>query len=389
MSKRARKIRSFAGALLLGVSGFALLHNYAESRADEFNNTQVIVNDKKMSLENFYCNLDYNNGGWQYIGDDGKAISVDSLCDGGYRERLKIDNQKCSALKVKVDTIFLSYSNDKKGKREVIYTIDGKSTSRIPKLGYNLRNEVGIRHFVSDNSDLAEKFEFCNEEYFCTFSHELRHFHNRDICGWNSYEIKYMECCLDEISAELAQALEKVKRYNTHDGDEKYLGGRYSFLDEGIKDGTIRSSGRFDKGEEKYIADKMFNWWLEKMYAIYDSINNERTIHFLESAPYKEVRPNWKKHEKLVSEWFKIDGYDFWPYIKKREKEIFDKISAERRTEYKRLTNEKFNNLTYFEKLEELKNIKREHYQQKIMKDYATAQLIRFMRLNKKSGGKN
>ena len=390
MSRKIRKMKTLAGALLLGVSSFALLHSYAEGKADGFNETKVVVDNKKMSLEAFYCRLSYSNGSWQYISNDGKAINVDSLCDGAYRSGAISSMYRSLEVSEKVDTVIVV--RDKKQGNSAAFLINGMKKLDQPSRGTvflyrpTYKKLVKIREFVSDDPELQSIYEKDNDKYSCSRVHEYHHVYNMQIGirDFNSYEIKFVEACFDEMSSYLAQCLEQCRQYEKYDKNEIYLQSVFDFLERSVDERKIRTQGRLNKEEQKFLANRIFDWFMRVKYDCLEERNDDRTRAIMAEAEYSFIRPDWKKHEKVMRACFKIDGYDFWPYIKEREKEIFDKISAEKRAEYKRLTSEKFNNMTYFEKLEELKNIKREHYQQRIMKDYATAQLIRFMRLNKR-----
>ena len=110
MRKSIKKVGIYCGALLLGVSGYALLRHVATENAPEFNRTKVTVNKDKMSIQDFYSGLQMGDAGWYFIDKDGKPHNVDSLCDSRHRENALHGHYKHVKLKEKIDTVYVRYS---------------------------------------------------------------------------------------------------------------------------------------------------------------------------------------------------------------------------------------------------------------------------------------
>ena len=71
-----------------------------------------------------------------------------------------------------------------------------------------------MRYFKADNEKLQRIVDKFNDKYNCTRRHEYQHYLNA-LAGigrsGQSYETKFVECCLDEVSANVAQLLEQRK----------------------------------------------------------------------------------------------------------------------------------------------------------------------------------
>ena len=338
MSKRARKIRSFAGALLLGVSGFALLRDCVDSKAIDINKMMI----------SFVTLHDGTN--------TEKKGTTDASING-------INAEQTSEI---IDTVYAFYTNDEAENKKRQYVLNGDTVDEIPLLGLQDKYNIVIREFVSKNSFLQDSLKIYNDRYNCTRRHEYQHLLNMfyGMHGYNSPEIKFAECCLDEMSAGIAQCLEQMRNYNKNGKDENFLTNRFGFLRNAIKEGRISTDKRLTPKDQEYIANCIFDEWMDVKYDMYEERTNNRVLSYLKDALYQNVQPDWLAHDLLMRKCFNIEGYDFWPYIKKREKEIFERLSKKRREEYGELIDKKlYGDYNYIDKINVLKEIRQRYYE--------------------------
>ena len=329
MSKTTRKIENFATVLLLGVSSFALLRNCSDFET----NSVPKVSLSLVEATDFHTD---NNVG-----------TVDEMAD-------------VISFPTQIDTVRAFYGDDGKAR----YVLGNDTVCDLPSMGVQLNDKIFIREFVSENRKLQEWLDLYNDEYRCTGRHEYQHLLNMfyGMHGYNSPEIKYAECCLDEMSASIAQYLAQLRNYSTHDKDEKYLTDRFKFMRDAVRDGRIPADRRLNAKEQEYVANCIFDEWMDVRYDIYEERTDKRVQLYLKNAAYMDIQPNWITHDMLMRKCFKIDGYNFWPYIVKREKELFDRLSKERREEYKKLQNKKMYESSNYIKIDHLKSIRANHY---------------------------
>jgi len=380
----------YAGSLLLGLSSLAVMRNYADKIAPDFYATQVVVNGKSISMQEFYDNVGYYHGKWYYTSPDGVRADVDSLCDSGRRNDVIHAHFAKVALKEKTDTVYASYGDEKfkeKNKAGIMYRIGAQdSIPDIPLLGFHNYDSLTVREFVADNPKLQNVMDFYNDKYNCTRRHEYQHYLNMTygMREWNSYSVKFVECCEDEISANIAQCLEQRKRYMEHGKDFRYITNRFPFLKEALETGKINSTGSLSKKEQQYLANQVFDMWMERRYDMYADRNNSRTLYYLKDAGYRNVLDDMPRHEKLMAKCFSINGYDFWKHIAAREKEIFDRISSDQRKNYASLCRDKFRVLNHFEQMEEIKCAEgNERFEGKIFNNVLKAKIVRFFGKNR------
>ena len=94
-----KKVGLFTGLLLCSVFGVALMHQIARENAPEFNQTKVVIDNKTISIQDFYDNLHFGSEGWIYNTPEGKKLNVDSLCNFHHKEQKKQDALKNLKLK--------------------------------------------------------------------------------------------------------------------------------------------------------------------------------------------------------------------------------------------------------------------------------------------------
>lgn len=374
-----------AGGLLLGISSLTFMQKYADEIAPEFYETNVTIQGKNVSLQEFYDNVEYHHGKWYYTTADGVRADVDSLCDSGRQNDALHAHFAKVQLKENTDTVYASYGDEKfreKNKSGIMYRIGAQdSIPDVPLLGFHNYDVLTVREFVADNPKLQSIVDFYNDSYNCTRRHEFQHYLNMTygMREWNSYSIKFVECCEDEISANIAQCLEQRKRYMEHGRDFKYVTNRFPFLKEALESGKINSKGELSKKEQAYLANQVFDMWMERRYDMYADRNNSRTLHYLKNAGYWSVQDDMPRHERLMAKCFSINGYDFWKYIAARENEIFARISPEQRKNYASLCRDKFRAMNYFERMEKVKSDEGcEKFEKQIFNNVLKAKIVRF-----------
>lgn len=379
-NKVAKRVGIFAGCLLMGISGYTYLRNIATDNAPEFSKTQVVVGKDTISMQQFYDNLSYDNGSWQYIDKNGNSLNVDSLCDVSKRDSVAHAYIKNVKLSEKVDTVYVSYDEN----YDYIYRIGERdSLFHMPSMGVHNYDMLTVREFITDNPQLQKRMDVYNDSYNCTYRHEYQHYLNMKsgMRNWNSYPIKFAENCLDEISANIAQCLEQRRNYVKHNRDINYITHRFKFYKDAVWDGAVYPKmGRISEDELKFIANGVFDSWMHDKYDLYEENNFSRTKYYLENAPYMATQENKKIHEETMKKIFTINGYDFWKYISAREQEIYDKIPKRHKNMYAYLRQKKYKQMTYLDKLEEYKYENGEKaFQEKLTENYFKAKIIALM----------
>nr|QIM10367.1 hypothetical protein PlAlph_1210 [uncultured Alphaproteobacteria bacterium] len=380
----------YAGSLLLGVSALAVTKNYADKNAPEFLETKVTIGKNTVSIQEFYENVAYERGGWYYTSSDGVKMNVDSLCDSKRKNDVVHAHLAKVQLKERVDTVYASYGDEKfkeKNKTGIMYRIGAQdSIPDVPLLGFQNYDQLVVREFIADNPKLQNVVDFYNDSSNCTRRHEFQHYLNMTygMREWNSYSVKFVECCEDEISANIAQCLEQRKRYMEHGRDLKYITNRFPFLKEALEKGVINSVGDLSKKEQAFLAEQVFDMWMDRRYDMYSGRNDQRTKYYLKDAGYWGVQEDMPRHKKLMSKCFHINGYDFWPAISKREQEIFDRISPEQRKNYASLCRDKFRAMNHFEQMEQIKTDEgNEKFEKQILTNVVKAKIIKVFGTNR------
>ena len=386
-----KKVGLFTGLLLCSVSGVALMHQVAKENAPEFNQTKVVIDNKTISIQDFYDNLHFGSEGWIYTTPEGKKLNVDSLCNFHHKEQRKQDALKNLKLKKQIDTIYVSYAqNELKtlNKPNIIFTKAPADTlANMPAMGRCNYDVIVIREFKADNPELQEKMNRYNDCLNGTYVHEEQHFFNAQngIRTWNSYPLKYAECCFDEISANIRQCLKQRQNYLNHGRDLKYITNRFSFYREALETGKFYPQpGKISEEEAGFIANAVFDSWMKEKYDMYSKQVYSRSKYFLKDAPYPAILEDKDKHNDIMKMIFTIDGVDFWKTLSKREAEIFARITPEMKKNWENLSNEKFQKMGYLEKLEYKKITEgNQTYQNTLNKNVLKAKLISMFNMDK------
>lgn len=203
------------GILLCSVSTYGLMRKIADENASKFNNTNIIIGNDTISMQKFYYNLSNTIHGWIYTDNQGKQINIDSLNNHIQKEKNK--QQRLNEIKLKhiIDTIYVSQAQDSTLSKDTFIFKNKNAVpyKNMPAMGVYDYDMIKIREFTAENPNVQEKIDKNNNKYNCTFRHEYQHYLNtrNGIRNWNSYPIKYVECCLDEISANIAQCLAQRK----------------------------------------------------------------------------------------------------------------------------------------------------------------------------------
>jgi len=385
VKKWVKKTGLYAGCLMLGISGYTLLRNIAEKNAPEFVKTEVVIGKDTVSMQKFYENLQFKDSVWLYTASDGRIINVDSLCNTGAKNKKVHAHYTGVKLRECVDTVYASYGDKKfkeKNNSDIMYKIGARdSLPNMLSMGRQNYDILTVREFIADNPDLQSVMDVYNDSHNATRRHEYQHYLNMTygIREWNSYSIKFVECCEDEISANIAQCLEQRRNYFAHNRDPEYITSRFKFYRDALQSGAFNAEpDRISPSEIRLIADGVFDAWMNEKYDIYVKGNNSRTKFYNHDANYVAVQENQEAHEALMRKCFNIDGHDFWPHVKKREKEIFDRISQEQRKTYAALSRSKFRKMTYVEKLEYVKSKDgQKQFDDTLRENWLTAKIIK------------
>lgn len=360
--KLLKKIGLYTGLLLCGVSGYSLMHYIARTNSPDFNKTNVVIDNDTISIQQFYYNLSCTDNGWIYTNPQGHSYNIDSLCDYHELEKVKHQGFKNVKLKKYIDTIFVSYTREPIAPytKKIVYQNKKSNTfSQMPAIGkiYNY-NFIAICEFKADNPKLQKQLDIFNDRYNCTFDHEYSHFlnHRNGIYTWNSYPIKFVECCLDEVAVNIKQCLSQRNNYIKNGFDIQFITNRFAFYQNALKTGKIKiRSSEITESEARFIANSVFDSWMENKFNIYTKQECTRVECFLKDAPYNATLPDTAKHQAIMQRIFTINGIDFWKYISLREKEVFSRITPEMQQKWQSLCDDKFQNMDYLEKLELLK----------------------------------
>lgn len=120
----------------------------------------------------------------------------------------------------------------------------------MPSMGSQSWGKVRVREFVVDSTlapdrqkRLQKIWDNYNDSLNCTEEHEKQHRLN-EIAGimqaGQSFDNKFIECCLDEVSANIRQLLAQRKNYLKRGRSLEQITPRFSFYAELIRNGTVK-----------------------------------------------------------------------------------------------------------------------------------------------------
>lgn len=368
-----RGLKTLSAGLLLGVSSYAL---YQADKFDvnDFPQKEVVVCGSKVSMEDFYSRLSYTRNGWVYKNEDGKKLRVDSLSDFRSKDSLNHLAYLHAKRVDRVDTVYVKYIDntfkrkgvgkyDKQAQDSMIVYQLGAMDSLVnmPSMGVHNWGRITVREFRADNKKLQEKVDVYNNEYNQTYDHEEWHYLNGVkglLQAGQSYENKFVEVCMDEVSANLRQLLSQRKSYLEHGKDLRRITPRFKFYSDLIKEGKLNPEEKISSQEAEIIANGIFDAWMTDKFDLYMKKSVSRTKHILSKTNYNGALENLERHKLLMKDCFTVDGQDYYQYIAHREQEIKDRLPEKDKKQFKALLRLKHKKMTYFDKLEENRNEK-------------------------------
>ena len=343
-----------AGILMCGVSSYAFFKNIADRNYPDFCKAQVVVNNDTISVLDFYQNLTHTSSGWVYNAQDKKTYNLDSLCNSQHLEEKKQQGLKQLKLQKSVDTIFVSAPDTNKTML-VFKTANADSLPAMPAFGLHNYGNIVIREFKAEHPELQQKINAFNDSHNCTFYHEFLHYKNtlNGMRSWNSYPLKFAECCWDEISVNVGQCLMQRDNYLKNGNNLQYITDRFDFYKEAIYQGKFTpQAGKISSDEASFIAHQIFDSFISKKMNVYMKPFCTRTKYYLRDAPYPAIMEDKAKHDSIMQKFFTIQGHNFWKYVAHRENEILAFISPDMKQEWHNLNQEKFKKINHLEQLE-------------------------------------
>ena len=389
--KTIKKLGLYTGLLLCSVSGIALMHQTAQENAPKFNQTKVVVEGDTLSFQDFYSNLSFGAKGWAYTNAKGEKLDFDSLCNFLHGEKAKQEELKKLILKKRIDTIYVSYKNKRLqplNETNIVYRNEyADSLTDMPAMGKYVYDEIVIRNFKADNPELQKIMDVYNDSLNCTSVHEEQHFLNTQngLRTWNSYPLKYVECCFDEISANIRQCLQQRKNYINRGKNLDCITDRFNLYKEAIKAGKFNPKNeKISEAEAEFIANAVFDSWMKEKYDLYAKQLYSRSKYYLNAAPYPAILENKEKHNAVMKKIFTIENYDFWKHLQKREPEILAKITPDMKKKWECLRTKKFKSMDYPQQLACQKIAKgEEQFQKDVQKNVMKARMIALFGMDK------
>ncbi len=376
MKKRTikRGLATISATMLLGVSRTAMFNVADKFDISDFPQKEVVIQGDTVSMQDFYDRLSYTRKGWVYKNEDGKSLNVDSLSSFVPKDSLN-HLAYLSAKRVnRIDTVHVKYVDNTFKRKEtgkytknpqdsaIIYQLGSMdSLVNMPSMGICNWGKITIREFRADNKELQEKVDVYNDEYNKTYDHEEWHYQN-GVKGiqraGQSYENKFVEVCMDEVSANLRQFLSQRKSYFEHGKDLKRITPRFKFYSDLIKEGKLTPVEKMSSEEAEIIANGVFDAWMKDKFDLYAKKSVCRTKHILSKTNYNGALENKERHHSLMTACFTVDGQDYYQYIAHREQEMKDRLSEKDKQLFKALLKLKRKKMTYFDKLEKNRNEK-------------------------------
>lgn len=360
--KKTRKIlagTTLGLTLAAGVSLYPLMRYTVDTCAADFDKTTAVIEGDTVSQQQFYENLGYGDGKWKLTLKNGKVVDVGEITDFRVKDRKRHQMMQNLKLKTTVDTVRVRYAKnrEKQYSSTIVYGMGARdSLGYLPSFGLYSWDQLKMRYFKADNEKLQRIVDKFNDKYNCTRRHEYQHYLNAlsgIARGGQSYETKFVECCLDEVSANIAQLLEQRKNYLENGKDASYITWRFKFYVDSVKSGKVKpQAGVYTKEEIMLIADGVFDVWMKEKFDLYVKSSSGRAINILRKTNYNGIQPNETRHRELMTKCFTINGIDFYPYIAAREDEVRAKIPNETLKAFRYLKKEKFKKMTYLDKLE-------------------------------------
>lgn len=203
--------------LAAGVSLYPLMRYAVDTYAADFDKAKAVIEGDTVSKQRFYENLNYSDGKWKLTLKNGKVVDAGEITDFRVKDRKQHQVLRNVKLKTTVDTVRVRYAKngEKQYSSAIVYGMGARdSLGYLPSFGLYSWDQLKMRYFKADNEKLQRIVDKFNDKYNCTRRHEYQHYLNA-LAGigrsGQSYETKFVECCLDEVSANVAQLLEQRK----------------------------------------------------------------------------------------------------------------------------------------------------------------------------------
>ncbi len=356
-SNRRHLLRNFtfSSLLLLGTALGGTTYIMESYQPEKFYSPSIVIGKDTIPPEVFYENLESKNGEWFYNNrETGTYINLNKSCDyttfgdKRFREFSKLKPQ------FKIDTVTVK-SNPHKG-NSVYYAIHPQdSLKNMPAFGNRIHNKIIIRYFRSDNPVLNKKYQENNDDYNCTTRHEFQHFLNIKSGierSGQSYEVKFAELCMDEVSANIAQLLEQRKNFFKYGKDYAHICARFIEYRHYLEQHPETAEKDITPAEAKFIAEYVFDSWHKDKYPIYIRRNVGRTRYIYYGLNYNAYCVNRPElHNQTMHKIFNIDNIDFYQYIQGREQVFIDELPPAHKETFARLTAEHKRRMTYLDKI--------------------------------------
>ena len=289
-----RRFKHFCTAFLLGSVSLYAVKSLYELEPETFSKSSVVLNKDTVDIRDFYDNLSYDlkQKGWFYTKTQGKRISLDSISDYRIKDHQVYKNVAGQKYRVTVDTVRVRYPEPAEGKRFPTYHISGADSQNMPSMGSQSWGKVRVREFVVDSTlapdrqkHLQKIWDNYNDSLNCTEEHEKQHRLN-EIAGimqaGQSFDNKFIECCLDEVSANIRQLLAQRKNYLKRGRSLEQITPRFSFYAELIRNGTVKPRANIlTKKEISLIGNGVFDSWMKEKFGMYAARNANRTQNIL------------------------------------------------------------------------------------------------------------
>lgn len=358
-SKSFLKKIALGSLLMFGTSLGGTYYLYQQMEAfepEKFPNEKIVLNGYSVSKKYFYNRLKEEDGVWYYTDHEGNDINLYEATDFRNKADLSFRSFKNVPVTTVVDTVGVKRNSKNNAIMYAYATHD--SLQNLPSLGFHDYGKIVIRHFVSKDPQLNQKYQIYNDEYNCTWRHEYQHYLNAKagIARANqTYETKFAECCMDEVSANIAQLLEQRKNY-LQTGDVNRLTNRFKFYRQWVLTQPQPLPETINQEEQKFIANGVVDMWKKCKFNLYETRNFKRVKYYMHTVDYNACVNRKDEHEQLMRDMFEINGMDFYQYIHGRENEFSDMLSQAHKQECAKLTEIKKNKMQYIEKVGQFTN---------------------------------
>lgn len=401
-------IGTFSVASLLGgVSAYGL-YELNKINTEEFANSTVNFFGKKLSLQEFYENVEYRKDHWVYVNPQNNRVhDLNAMTDfvhRGNKEAGRAWRRIQGHRYCKIDTVYyFKVENDSMtplDKPKYMYKRkDSDECIPMPSLGKNFPHGKMITQFEPLNGQKERAVDQYNDYINCTSDHEDQHEASKDPGPdldnslaieqiGQSYELTFAETCWNEIISNISQFLSQRDNYIAADRDSDKFANRFQFYPQAVKEGKFNPqlNKKISPKELEFIADSIMSEWMGDKFPIYHNRNMNRTlaIHATTCSNYNSVQENISKHIAVLQDKMVIKGYNFFPYLYKREQEILDGLTAEDKALFAKKVAEKRKHQTHLGDLEWTRMSQgQEAYEDRIRRNVQAARANKIIRETK------